>query len=522
MADASVLVLEPTVGTATGEVDAESLGVGPNGLPLRRERMQLGGSALAEISRVLNVAPGGGEYGLITRNIPSGTQPVSLAAQVDVSDRDARLAGRSKILDSLGNVIDLALKAQLPAALVGARLDVNLGASGITLVTDPSDKDARLLGRVKLLDSAGAVIDPALKGQFPAALVGGRLSVDASGVAVPVTDNGGSLTVDAPVGTPAFVRLSDGAAALIGQKAMAASLPVTMASDQLQFKVTIHDFPNQAGQKNMGVSFPVVLASDQSAIPVTTVIPGTAAANLGKAEDAVAGDGDTGVFVLGVRNDTPAAAKTSADGDYGQVSVDRAGVLWVRNRQLITYDAIYRLADATAGELACTFTFTANANKQLATIYHTAASTKTVRIRRISLMVGTGALGVFGFEVRALSATTAPATGNPAITPRVHDSLDGAVEATCLALPTTAGSLVGVDTGTVGVPFSWNAAAAAAKAEPSGLIGQELVLYEYRDNTEEKPLIMRAGTAEGFAVNGRCTTAVALRFFVSIRFTEEA
>lgn len=47
-----------------------------------------------------------------------------------------------------------------------------------------------------------------------------NLKVDASGVAVPVTDNSGSLTVDAPVGTPAFVRLSDGAAAIT-------ALPVT-------------------------------------------------------------------------------------------------------------------------------------------------------------------------------------------------------------------------------------------------------------------------------------------------------
>lgn len=40
--------------------------------------------------------------------------------------------------------------------------------------------------------------------------------------AQPVTDNAGSLTVDAPVGTPAFVRLSDGAAAIT-------TLPVSLA-----------------------------------------------------------------------------------------------------------------------------------------------------------------------------------------------------------------------------------------------------------------------------------------------------
>lgn len=44
--------------------------------------------------------------------------------------------------------------------------------------------------------------------------VTGTVTVDASGTAVPVTDNAGSLTVDAPVGTPVFVRLSDGSSAI--------------------------------------------------------------------------------------------------------------------------------------------------------------------------------------------------------------------------------------------------------------------------------------------------------------------
>jgi len=41
--------------------------------------------------------------------------------------------------------------------------------------------------------------------------------------------------VDAPVGTPVFVRFSDGAAAFAGQKTMALSLPVVLASDQSVF-----------------------------------------------------------------------------------------------------------------------------------------------------------------------------------------------------------------------------------------------------------------------------------------------
>jgi hypothetical protein len=39
--DTSVLVQEPSVANATGEVDAEALGTGPQGKPLSRERVQV-------------------------------------------------------------------------------------------------------------------------------------------------------------------------------------------------------------------------------------------------------------------------------------------------------------------------------------------------------------------------------------------------------------------------------------------------------------------------------------------------
>jgi len=66
---------------------------------------------------------------------------------------------------------------------------------------------------------------------FPATQpVSGTVAISTS--PVHIDDNAGSLTVDAPVGTPVFARLSDGAAALVGQKTMALSLPVVVASDQ--------------------------------------------------------------------------------------------------------------------------------------------------------------------------------------------------------------------------------------------------------------------------------------------------
>lgn len=58
---------------------------------------------------------------------------------------------------------------------------------------------------------------------------------------------------------------------------------------------------------------------------VTRVIPGTSATHLGKAEDGGHTTGDTGVFALGVRNNTPNTATTGADADYSQVSTDMVG-----------------------------------------------------------------------------------------------------------------------------------------------------------------------------------------------------
>src|SRR4051812_45657205 len=65
-------------------------------------------------------------------------------------------------------------------------------------------------GGIKVEGVAGGVAQP----------VSGTVTANAGSGPFPVSDNAGSLTVDAPVATPVFVRLSDGAAAIT-------ALPVT-------------------------------------------------------------------------------------------------------------------------------------------------------------------------------------------------------------------------------------------------------------------------------------------------------
>jgi hypothetical protein len=62
-------------------------------------------------------------------------------------------------------------------------------------------------------------------------------------------------------------------------------------------------------------------------IDVLSVVPGTGATNLGKAEDGGHTSGDVGVFNLGVRVDTPNTALTNTDADYSPITTNKLGSL---------------------------------------------------------------------------------------------------------------------------------------------------------------------------------------------------
>lgn len=75
-------------------------------------------------------------------------------------------------------------------------------------------------------------------------------------------------------------------------------------------------------------------------VDVTTVIPGTGATNLGKAEDAAHASGDTGVAILAVRSDT-LAATSGTTGDYEMVHTDSVGAVWTRDTATLADDAAF-------------------------------------------------------------------------------------------------------------------------------------------------------------------------------------
>lgn len=121
-----------------------------------------------------------------------------------------------------------------------------------------------------------------------------------------------------------------------GQATMAASEPVVIASNQSNIPVNQAQVAGTTTATGNGVSGTgvqrVTIASDSTGvITVTTLTPGTAAGNLGKAEDAAHASGDTGIAVWSVRRDSlNAASPSSGAGDYQQISTDLEGVVWTR------------------------------------------------------------------------------------------------------------------------------------------------------------------------------------------------
>lgn len=80
---------------------------------------------------------------------------------------------------------------------------------------------------------------------------------------------------------------------------------------------------------------------------VDAVIPGSAATNLGKAQDAAAGASDVGVAMLAVRKATPADV-AGTDGDYERPQM-KDGRLYVRGIEDLTTPFAEQIASSGAG-----------------------------------------------------------------------------------------------------------------------------------------------------------------------------
>lgn len=185
----------------------------------------------------------------------------------------------------------------------------------------------------------------------------GTWTVTGAGGSFPVTDSGSSLTVDAPVGTPLFVRLSDGTSAI-------STLPVSLASVPSHAVTNAGTFAVQAAQSGTwtvtgaGGSFPVTDSGGSLTVdaPVGTPVfvrlsDGTSAItalniNGSTAHDAVDANNP---IKLGARAiSTPSTLTLVAAADRTDLFSGTDGILVVRNHTTLD-DVVSERATNTDG-----------------------------------------------------------------------------------------------------------------------------------------------------------------------------
>lgn len=184
-------------------------------------------------------AVAGGTAANPVRIDPTGstTQPVSLASVplptgAATEAKQDTLIGHVDGVEALLGTID-ADTSSLAGCVGGTEVQVDIVGSlpaGTNAIGKLAANDGVDIGDVTINNASLAVTGTFWQATQPVSIAS-TVTVTGAGGTFPVTDSGGSLTVDAAVTSPVFVRLSDGAAAI-------STLPVSLAS------VPSHDVTN--------------------------------------------------------------------------------------------------------------------------------------------------------------------------------------------------------------------------------------------------------------------------------------
>jgi hypothetical protein len=266
--------------------------------------------------------------GMVTRNIPSGTQNVNVVGGGPLvpGAPDGGLIGTVRAIGPDGGAVPVqgSISATNPsvgptastvpaqATLVGGPDSSNLLRAPFVLTTTPDAGDPGLVVRIVGGGGGGGGGGVVTQGTVPWLVAG----VDAGAVpvqgTVAVSSVGGTVAISA-----ASLPLPAGAAteATLATRASETTLSTRASETTLSTRLADSTFTgriNTLGQKTMANSTPVVIASDQSAIAVTTTPPANASTNVTQfgGNPVVTGTGASGVGIprVTVSNDSTVTA----------------------------------------------------------------------------------------------------------------------------------------------------------------------------------------------------------------------
>lgn len=284
--------------------------------------------------------------GTVTANLSATDNAVLDAIEADTTTIAGAVSGSEMQVDvltiaagdnNIGNV-DVASSALPTGASTSAKQDTVIGhLDGVETLLGTIDADTgNIVTSVQLLDDAVYAEDVAaqaadkglavlaVRRDADTSLVGtdndyAQLQVNANGaLKVEVFDGGDSHTVDGTVTANLAAGTNN-----IGDVDIASIAAGDNNIGNVDIASALPAGTNAIGKlaANSGV--------DIGDVDVTSVVPGTGATNLGKAEDGAHTTGDVGVMALGVRDDTTPAVVSGTTGDYEPFHTDENGNVWV-------------------------------------------------------------------------------------------------------------------------------------------------------------------------------------------------
>ncbi len=239
---------------------------------------------------------------------------------------DERIRQPVKITDPLTDANEAGVDASGNLQTIDANLVTAAVLSDTLANPTTTQVGANLLGYDRVNDDwtrIAGVVDGEIVGALNAGLL--MIGTDGTNYQVLATDAAGNLQVDILSGGGGLTDTDDDSVAFAQVPTLVIS--ETYASNGAEWERITSD---GAGSMDVNVTLALPIGTNEigdiGSIN-TNVVPGVAAGDLGKAESAVHGSGDTGVLLLGVRDDTPVGL--AADGQYIPLTTDALGRLHV-------------------------------------------------------------------------------------------------------------------------------------------------------------------------------------------------
>jgi hypothetical protein len=266
-------------------------------------------------------------------------------------------------------------------------------------------------------------------------------------------------------------------------------------------EIAVESFPNNpvfiAGNKQMGQQAPAPVTINSGTITTltgtTALTPGTAATNLGKAEDAASASGDTGVFALAVRRDL-IVASASATGDYNEIACNKFGAILTAPFE----------KNGRGYRAASSFTVAASAT-DIWDLFGNATTSVLVTKVRVSGIQTTGGVVDVGIIKRSTANSAGTRVAQTVVPLDAADSAANSTPGHYTANPTT-GTTIGYISRQYGI--------IPAAATP---IAGNVIEFDFASKAKG---VLLSGTAQGISVNLNSVTVTGGTIIIEVEWIE--